>query len=151
MKEGRPTKYNDEILVKTQEYIDSCEDEQFDYHKTAGEKSDSYEYRIKVHLPTIEGLALHLKVNKDTIQEWKKIHDEFSVLIEDLLHKQARMLVEKGLSGDYNPTIAKVLLTKHGYREGIEQTGKDGEELFNKESKENSKSIIQQFLNGNSR
>jgi hypothetical protein len=30
-------------------------------------------------------------------------------------------LINNGLSGDYNPTIAKVLLSKHGYREEVKQ------------------------------
>lgn len=100
---GRPTKYDESILEKAQEYIDSCED--------SGRE---------VNLPTLEGLAYHLKVHKDTIQEWRKVHEDFSVLMGDLLAKQAKRLVNSGLSGRYNPTIAKVLLTKHGYREGVE-------------------------------
>lgn len=107
---ARPTIYSDEIITKTQEYIDLCED-------TEG----------KVRLPTIEGLAFHLKIHKDTIHTWRKEEDkqEFSDLIEELLSKQGDRLVNKGLSGDYNPTIAKVLLTKHGYREGIDATTND--------------------------
>lgn len=117
MKVGRPTKLDEQILVDTQEYIRLAEDVEKD-----------------VNLPTIEGLAYHLRVNKTTVYEWRKgegeIHKKFSNLIDDLLHKQARQLVNKGLSGAYNPTIAKVLLTKHGYREGIEQTGEDGKDLI---------------------
>ena len=67
-------------------------------------------------------MALKLKLNKDTIYSWRKEHEEFSDLIEDLLAKQANALVNKGLNGQYNPTIAKVLLTKHGYREGTDVT-----------------------------
>jgi hypothetical protein len=115
---GRPTEYNGEILKKTREYIDSCSDEL----ETVGDK-----IIFSVNIPTIEGLAYHLKLHKDTIYTWRKEEDkkEFSDLIEELLAKQARELVNKGLSGRYNPTIAKVLLTKHGYREGIDQTTND--------------------------
>ncbi len=107
MKEGRPTKLTQEVLEQTRAYILSCED-----------------IEKEVNLPTIEGLAYEIKVNKDTIYTWRKgeeeIHIEFSDLITDLLAKQAKQLVNKGLAGTYNATIAKVLLTKHGYREGIE-------------------------------
>lgn len=123
-KVGRPTIYNDEMLVKTQEYIDMCIDEIDDYHKTRGKMSDSYDRIVKVNLPTIEGLAVYLGINKDTIYTWRKEYKEFSELIDKLLDKQARELINKGLSGDYNPTIAKVLLTKHGYREGIDSDNK---------------------------
>lgn len=122
---GRPTDYSEEIVTKAQEYIDSCEDEEYDYHKTRGDKSDSYEYKVKVKLPTIEGLAFFLRIDKTTIYEWEKKYPKFSNVINDLRSKQANMLINKGLSGDYNPTIAKVLLTKHGYREGLDQTTND--------------------------
>lgn len=128
MPAGRPTIYNETILQKTREYIDSCEDVMDEFHKTRGNKTDSYERVVKVKVPTIEGLAVYLKINKDTIQDWRSQDSkkEFSVLIEELLQKQADRLINNGLSGTYNPTIAKVLLTKHGYREGTELTGKDG-------------------------
>lgn len=113
---GRPTIYNEQILTDTREYIESCED-------TLGISK-------KVQLPTIEGLAYHLGINKDTIYTWRKEKEEFSDLIDELLAKQARELVNKGLSGDYNPTIAKVLLSKHGYRDAQEVTGLDGKDLI---------------------
>ena len=48
---GRPTKYIPEIIYpKIDEYLELCGREQ-------------------TELPTIEGLALHLSVNKDTIME----------------------------------------------------------------------------------
>lgn len=144
---GRPTLYNNDILIKTQEYIDSCEDEVTEFHKTRGDKSDSFDRIIKVKLPTIEGLALHLNLNKDTMYDWREKHQEFSDLIDILLKKQADMLISKGLSGDYNPTIAKVLLTKHGYREGTELTGKDGKDLIpDKQSNEKAEEAINLFL-----
>jgi len=129
MATGRPTDYSKEILIKTREYLDLCEDSIIEYHKTRGDKSDTYDRIVKVKLPSIEGLAFHLKINRDTIYEWCKVHKEFSDIIEELKAKQAEELINKGLSGDYNPTIAKVLLTKHGYREGTELTGADGEPL----------------------
>lgn len=123
---ARPTDYKlDFHPQKVLEYLSSCEDEIDEYHKTRGEKSDSFDRIVKVKLPSIEGLAYFLKISKDTIYEWCKIHPEFSDVIDELRQKQASELINKGLSGDYNPTIAKVLLTKHGYREGIDQTTND--------------------------
>jgi len=110
MEIGRPSKYSEEMLERTEQYIESCEDDLAN--------------KI-VNLPTIEGLAYELKVNKTTIYEWRKVHEDFSNLIEDLLAKQAKALVNCGLAGTYNSTIAKVLLTKHGYREGQDITTMD--------------------------
>lgn len=119
---GRPTSYTEEILLKTIAYVESCNDTEED--KESGVKA-------KVNLPSIEGLAYEIKVNRDNIYEWCKTNKDFSDIIDDLRAKQARTLLNKGLSGEYNSTIAKVLLTKHGYREGIETTDKDGEPLNN--------------------
>lgn len=125
MPAGRPTEYNEEILKKTESYLESCNDTEEDK-----------EHNIKriVNLPSIEGLAYELKINKDTIYAWAKIHKEFSDVIDDLRSKQAKSLLNNGLSGNYNPTIAKVLLTKHGYREGIDTTTND--ESINNQSEE---------------
>lgn len=154
MPAGRPTKYSKQILKDTEIYLNSCNDvyEVIERPKIDnGILSGTEQFRKeKVKVPTMEGLAYHLKVNKDTIQEWRKIHKEFSVLIEELLDKQADMLINNGLSGNYSPVIAKVLLTKHGYREGIEQTGKDGKELIPDSSlKDKIDESISIYINGN--
>lgn len=112
---GRPTIYSQEIINKTIEYL-----------STTGVFTDPDTGKIiSVNLPSIEGLAYDIKVNKDTIYEWRKIHKEFSDIIDDLRAKQATFLINNGLSGVFNPTITKVILTKHGYREGIDNTTND--------------------------
>lgn len=124
---GRPTEYSQEILSKAREYIEDCEDStEQELTGMSAKGTELYKNKISVNIPTIEGLAYALKVNRDTIYEWCKVNPEFSDIIDDLRAKQAKELINKGLSGDYNSTIAKVLLTKHGYREGIENTGEGG-------------------------
>lgn len=117
---ARPTILTEELKERARLYIEECEDSETDYHKTRGEKSDGYERLVKVKLPTVEGLSLYLEVARSSIYLWKDQDEEFSDIIDILLQKQANALINKGLSGDYNPTIAKVLLTKHGYTEKIE-------------------------------
>ncbi len=141
---GRPTKYSEEMLQKTQEYINECEDK-YEIVPVDGDEKQTRTIH-KVNLPTIEGLAYNLKVNKTTIYEWCKSHEDFSNVIDDLMAKQAKMLVSKGLSGDYSQVIAKVLLTKHGYREGLEHTGKEGEALFNDEHKAKANKALDDIL-----
>lgn len=116
MTAGRPTIYNEEILEKTRQYILGCNDIQEDKEHGIAKQ---------VNLPSIEGLAYELKINRDTIYTWRKEKPEFSDIVEELLQKQAKCLLNNGLSGNYNQTIAKVILTKHGYREGIDQTTND--------------------------
>jgi hypothetical protein len=117
---GRPSEYNETFVTKAIEYLALCTDKEVEKGST-----DRPIYSIKVKLPTIEGLAVFLGINKTTVYEWEKKYPEFSNVIERLRGEQADRLVNNGLSGDYNPTIAKVLLTKHGYREGLDQTTND--------------------------
>lgn len=114
---GRPKEYSKNIISKSKEYISICVDEVEEYHKTRGEKSDSYERIVLVKLPTIEGLAIHLGIARSTIYKWKEEYIEFSDILEELLAKQAEALISKGLSGEYAPAMAKLLLAKHGYKE----------------------------------
>lgn len=123
----RPTKYSNEIIPKTLKYIDGCEDEVRELvsgYTRLG--TEMYREKLIVHLPSIEGLSLELNVSVSTIYEWQKIYPDFSEVIKKLLAKQAHVLLNKGISGDYNAVISKVLLTKHGYREGTEHSGVNG-------------------------
>ncbi len=131
MPAGQPTLYNDNILNKVQEYIVGCEDEEIQQLTGLSMKgTELYKNVLKVKIPTIEGLAVYLGVHRDTLYAWESTHPEFSDILGKLRAIQADRLLNNGLAGTYNSTIAKVLLTKHGYREGIEQTGKDGEKLI---------------------
>lgn len=130
---ARPSEYTPAIVEEIEAYLEQCEDEENEFHKTRGDKSDSYERLIKVKLPTIEGLALHLGISKETLYQWEKELDkpEFTDVLGKLRVKQADRLINNGLSGDYSPVIAKLLLMKHGYKDESKQelTGKDGQAL----------------------
>ena len=147
---GRPTLYNESILKRLQTYIDEAEDEELELLSAVSLKgTEMFRRKLKVHLPTVEGAALYLGIGKNTIYDWEELYPAFSHLMGELRAKQARMLIENGLNGDYNPTIAKVLLTKHGYREGIEQTGAGGKDLIpDKQSKEKSDKALNEYLDG---
>lgn len=105
---ARPTDYSEEILKKVKAYLELTQDEVLESGK------------LKVNLPSIEGLASFINVNRDTIYEWCKVHKEFSDNIENLRELQTQSLINNGLAGTYNPTIAKVLLSKQGYSEKTE-------------------------------
>jgi hypothetical protein len=109
---GRPVEYSPELVAKGYEYLESCVDSK---KKIGG----LVEYKVKV--PTYEGLGLALGICKRTVIDWATKYTDFSQLTKKLLQLQAEKLMSGGLSGNYNPTIAKVLLSKHGYREVTEQ------------------------------
>ena len=130
MPAGRPTEYKgEETIQRVRDYIATCEDEEYERIKSEGKASTSYDNLVKVNLPSIEGLAVYMKVGRQTIYDWKASHPDFSYILEDVLALQSKRLLENGLSGKYNPTIAKLILTKHGYIERQELTGADGKDL----------------------
>ena len=123
---GRPTKYTSECIAKVDDYLNGCVDERYIFHKTEGDKSDSYEEKVRVNLPTIGGFALFLDVAEDTIYEWVKVHKEFSESLRKIVKEQEKRLLNSGLSGEYNSTIAKLILSSnHGYKEKSDLTTND--------------------------
>jgi hypothetical protein len=126
---GRPLEYKQEFVGEVAKYLSKCKDEETEFHKTRGEKSDTYERVVKVKLPSIEGLAEHLRVSRETIYDWKSKYKEFSDTLDEILVKQHNALVSGGLSGTYSPVIAKLLLSSnHGYKEKSDLTT-DGEKI----------------------
>lgn len=118
---GHPTIYNEDTVKKVQAYLDTCEDELIQVVTGESEKGfTAYKEKFRVKLPSIEGLAYYLKVHRDTLYEWERVHPEFSDIISTLRMKQAERLINNGLSGDYNAYIAKALLAKHGYVDSSE-------------------------------
>lgn len=126
----------DKMVEKVREYLALCGNSfvlpKVEYQQT-GETKDftSVKPVLQVKLPSIEGLAVYLKVGRESIYRWEKDIDPvtkelkypvFCDIIAELRAIQGEMLINSGLSGQYSPVIAKVLLTKHGYREGIDQT-----------------------------
>lgn len=108
MKRGRPTKYDSIFTEKVEEYLSEHVDE-------------TYDNKIKVDLPTIEGFALYIGVNKTTLYEWDKKYPEFSNSLNKILVEQQKRLINNGLSGDYNSTIAKLILSSnHGMSDRVE-------------------------------
>lgn len=143
-KEGRPTKYSDQILKDAKKYLALCVDSYDRVLKSKGKRSVMYAHKFVVKLPTIGGLAVFLHISRETIYDWKKKHKEFSDIIEEMLAEQENRLINMGISGDYNPTITKVLLTKHGYREGHEVANPDGSNVFRPSAAE--KAVADQAL-----
>lgn len=95
---ARPTDYSDDILKKAREYL------------------STYEKQGKA-VPSVAGLALYLGVHRDTIYDWSSQEDkqEFSDIVKQCLAKQEETLITNGLKGEFNASITKLLLTKHGY------------------------------------
>ena len=110
MTAGRPSKLTDALIEQAARYA-------------------TKDYRLQGEvIPTIEGLAVFLNVSRKTLYNWKAENEEFLHILDDLMARQAKELFSNGLTGDFNPTITKLILTKHGYSDRVEQdvTSSDG-------------------------
>lgn len=109
MKTGRPTKYDPLFVNELDKYLE-----------TTGKEQTS--------LPTIQGFALWLGVDDETLTEWAKRYPEFSATFKRLKQVQAKQLIDDGIYGgkEVNATIVKLLLqNNHGMKERVDQTSAD--------------------------
>jgi hypothetical protein len=129
---GRPTTYYRAYCNAVDLYLQKMQDQEYDYVKSDGDKSTSWEKRTRVKLPTIEGFARFISVPRRTVFDWKERYPEFSHSLDKILIEQRNRLIDKGLSGDYNPTIAKLIpnclilsdaLNHNSMIEGVRQAG----------------------------
>ncbi len=108
----RPTEYNEEKLALAQQYLDGG-------WETDGDA-----------VPQIAGLAIAMGIDRTTAYDWVSHEDKvaFSHIFTRVLSLQERGLVNKGLTGDFNPAVTKMMLTKHGYsdKQETQLTGADG-------------------------
>ena len=102
-KVGRPSSYDPKMVKEAREYIKKHE-----------EHDDP--------VPTVAGLASVIGTTRKTIYEWIKSPEnaEFRDILEELLQKQERVLIRNGLLNAFNAPITKMMLTKHGYSDKIE-------------------------------
>lgn len=107
---GRPTLYTENTPELAEEYLKQCKD-------TVNRETK----KMDVNLPSMEGLAAYIGVSRDTINEWSRVHPAFSDVLGKVKVEQGKRLINKGLSGEYSPVIAKLLLmSKHGMAEKTE-------------------------------
>ena len=109
-KMGRPTKLTDDIVKQAENYI-------------AGD----WETLDHV-MPSAVGLAKVIGVSKKTLYNWADSNEEFLHILAELNTEQEFTLLNKGLTGEFNTAITKLVLTKHDYSDKVAQdvTSSDG-------------------------
>jgi len=127
---GRPTLYTEDMPERVIKYLEQCNDEWEEFHKTRGEKSDTFEMRLKkVKVPSREGFAIYVGVCVDTLLNWGDEHADFFGALKLIDQHQKERLFQEGLAGNYNPIIAKLgLSSNHGMRDKSDLTT-DGEKV----------------------
>lgn len=100
----RPTTYTQEVIQKARDYLVEFE--------SCGEV-----------VPTVVGLCRFIGRAKSTVYKWAGEDDkkEFSDILNEIEEYQHLKLVSGGLAGGFNPMITKLMLSKHGYTDKIEQ------------------------------
>jgi hypothetical protein len=111
MPAGRPTKYTPALVAKAWEYANGgwveCGDP----------------------VPSVAGLACEIGVRRETCHAWAEDKTkDFSNILGVIAENQERQLVKNGLLGEFSSPITKMMMTKHGYSDRIEQdnTSSDG-------------------------
>ncbi len=129
---GRNTKLTPALIKKAREYLPHCKDEyerivrDYSVANTENPPFERVKYELTICLPSVAGLARWLRVSRETIYAWSGENRVFSDIYQDVMAEQEQRLLNNGLSGKYQPIITKLLLTKHGYSDKQELTGKDG-------------------------
>lgn len=104
-KQGQPTLYTDDTPQKVMDYMSEWE-------------------KLDQVIPSVAGLALYLGVGRTTIYGWAATEgrEDFSNTLEQLQAKQEQILLNKGLSSEFNSTITKLALSNHGYSDKVDST-----------------------------
>lgn len=110
---GRPSKYTPGLLEKAKAYL------------------DDYEH-YGAQFPSHIGLSLYLGIDPTTLYAWRDEEgkEEFSHILKTILMIQQEMLVGHGLDGSFKPTICKLALGKHGYKDQGALTGANDKPLI---------------------
>ncbi len=109
---ARPTSLTPGLIEKAQDYLDNYPD-------------------LDELVPTVAGLSLHLGVSRKIIYVWEESEQTpvtFLHILEAIKAKQETRLVNGGLGNQFNSTIAKMMLTKHGYsdKQEIDHSSSNG-------------------------
>lgn len=126
-------KYKEEYIEEAEKYLKKNKDRNSKVLKLKSDQKgySTYETRLKVKLPTIGGFARYLGVSEKTLHNWAESRKGFRFALNKIKTEQKERLINMGLAGTYNPTIAKLILSSnHGMREKVDNTT-DGKPINN--------------------
>lgn len=110
MPAGRPTDYTRDTIFAAWQYA-------MGGWRDAGDK-----------VPSVAGLACEIGVHRDTCYAWGRDPEkaEFSDILKKIAETQERELLNNGLGGVFNAPITKMMLSKHGYADAVDNKSTDG-------------------------
>ena len=79
-------------------------------------------------IPSMAGLALYANCSRSSLYNYASSSKEFKDMLELIKARQEVELINKGLKGEFNASIAKLMLANHGYSEKqeIDHQSSDG-------------------------
>lgn len=122
------TQYKPEYITKVDEYLKRNRDRTVKITKTSNSEKGytTYDNILKVKLPTIVGFSIYLGVSEKTLYNWADENNDFREALDRIKIEQKQRLINMGLSGEYNATIAKLMLShNHGMKERYDNTTDD--------------------------
>lgn len=104
-KSGRPTLYKSKYCQDIVNFF-SVPHTEISY-KTTFVKGEPQQVEVEKpnKLPTFEKFAVKIGVCVDTLNEWTKVHEEFSEAYKKAKQLQKDMLIDLGTRGFYNPAF----------------------------------------------
>jgi len=100
---ARPTTWSKELEEKAWEYVDG----------------GWLDHGNKV--PMVVGLCSYIERSQTVIYDWAKDEGkQFADIVKAIGEKQQEVLFDKSLIGDYNASMSKLMLTKHGYSDKVD-------------------------------
>lgn len=114
MTAGRPTDYTEEIAQQAWDYVNG------------GWEDEDHAF------PSVVGLCKVLNRSRSVIYAWGEDPDkQFQDILASINESQELVCFSKAMKGEYNATMAKLLLGKHGYHDKADNThsGPDGKPI----------------------
>lgn len=100
-KVGRPTKYNAEMQAQADAYV--------------------LRWAEVDAVPSRVGLCCWLGISKQTSFTWEKDYPQFLATLQAVEALQEHTAMNKGITGEFNSTIVKLVLANHGYSDKVQQ------------------------------
>jgi hypothetical protein len=103
---GRPTKYDAEVLEKTEDYL------------------TNYNAKYGDAFPSVVGLCKAIERSRSIIYDWAKDKDksEFSDMLAQINEIQEQVILNNSIKNEFNAAISKLVLGKHGYHDKADNT-----------------------------
>lgn len=98
---GRPTKYNAEMQAQADAYV--------------------LRWAEVDAVPSRVGLCCWLGISKQTSFTWEKDYPQFLATLQAVEALQEHTAMNKGITGEFNSTIVKLVLANHGYSDKVQQ------------------------------